>query len=342
MKRIVCGLLVSLAAAPVLATMSAHAHAQERVPVVKLLPQREVPPAIQVVQGEPFVEEATSAHCFPAQVLEGARVAILGAYEGRSKLPFLFQGDSHEVTAIRVGANTAGPPLLLVLTAYDPVIWDLAGVPAGRLRGVLVYGYHGQGVAHLPARVPLRFETFHGRERHSGCGEYAYAYKGGGDLDRLVDQVAALLGREPGSFTGDYSPLGLHVERGVTDEPVKRIDLSRTRLSMPIDRSLVAPGAAGLDQLLASGAIRRATADDVARVNEEASRRSRSGHLAPFRHEQLGTSRTYVVTRAITVPAGMYGGNSASFIIMPGVPTPIDRGSHNTYYSAEDGSCRGC
>ena len=75
--------------------------------------------------------------------------------------------------------------------------------------------------------------------------------------------------------------------------------------------------------------------------NEAATRRRRSGYLTPWRDEGLGTHRTYVVMRPITVPAGMFGGHSGAFIVMPGVPAPVDRGSHNRYYFLADATCRG-
>ena len=55
----------------------------------------------------------------------------------------------------------------------------------------------------------------------------------------------------------------------------------------------------------------------------------------------LGLSGVFVVTRAITVPTDLYGSASVRFIVPAGIAAPVDPGSHNSYYTIENGQCRG-
>ena len=297
------------------------------------------PGGIQIIDGQAEIVPSGGLPCFERSQLAGTRVALLGAYEGGTPLPSHFAGDSHAAKMILVAAERDGPPLLLVLSAYDPVVWDFAAFPAERLRGVLVYGYHPQGVAHLPPTIPVRFSTHD--LPSAACGRPGYAYQGGPDLDRLVVTIEQAVGRAPESFYGAYEASGLHVERGPVGLRSDRLDLGQTRLSAPLDRDDVPPGEEGIRHLIETGAIRPAGPQDVEAYNRAAGRRSRSSHLAPYRTEGLDTVRTFVVLRRITAPAGMYGAHSASFIVPSGVAPPRARGSHNSYYLVESGTCLG-
>lgn len=279
------------------------------------------------------------AACFDPALLKGAEVVALGAYEGGTEVAFSFGDEPHATTTIMVGANKNGAPLLLVLTAYDPVIWNLKAVPAGRIKGILVYGYHEQDVTGLTAPVPVQFST---REHTSAeCGKPVYAYKGGSDLERLDGRVEMLFGKRIRRFHGAYGPESLHADLQNARRLTPMTQLSgKTLSSSPLSRSAIPPGDAGLRVLMATGAIRPARQADINRWNAAATAASSTGHLAPVENEYLRLEDTYVVTRKIQIPAGMYGANSASFIIPQGIAMPTDNGSHNSYWYA-DGTCAG-
>jgi hypothetical protein len=127
-------------------------------------------------------------------------------------LPFALEGEHHLLRKISVYADETGPPVLLVLSAYDPVVWDLSAVPQRRLRGVLVYGYSAQAVAKLASGIPARFVT--GSRATGPCGSSVYAYEGGRELERLNSEVKMALGVNLTAFHGDYDPAALHIDGG--------------------------------------------------------------------------------------------------------------------------------
>jgi hypothetical protein len=73
---------------------------------------------------------------------------------------------SHEVHVVEAyGGETAGRvdvvakksklPILLVLSGYDPILWQLKPQPGAQIDAVLAIGYYEQRVAGLPPRIPV-------------------------------------------------------------------------------------------------------------------------------------------------------------------------------------------
>ena len=76
--------------------------------------------------------------CFQAARIAGAEVRTFGAYEGGAPTSLSFAGEGDEVRRVNLQADVAGPPLILVFTAYSPIAWNFAAVPKDRVRGVTV------------------------------------------------------------------------------------------------------------------------------------------------------------------------------------------------------------
>jgi hypothetical protein len=272
---------------------------------------------------------APRSGCFDQGLIRGARVVALGAYEGAEPISLSFAGEAHEVSRIVVQGNKDGPPLLLVLTAYDPVMWDFADFPIKRLRGLIVYGHTEQAVAHVNESIPVRFATSETGETR--CGTAIYAYKQSRDLERLRMQVKSVLGVPLNAFYGSYSPDALHVDgasyKSLT--PV-RLDRASLRASGPLLDGGLLPAEQGIRQLIERGDIRPARSSDWTqwqRVSGEKPDTFLDG---------------YVVLRRTELPRGMYGAHSRAFLIPAGVPLPSDPGSHNRYYRLKDGTCVSC
>ncbi|NIJ22106.1 hypothetical protein FHS95_003817 [Sphingomonas naasensis] len=275
--------------------------------------------------------------CLPAGLLAGARIVALGAYEGRGSTDLAIGDGPHETGAIAVTGNPKGDPVVLVLTAYEATIWDLRRFPRRRLRAVLAFGHYDQAVAGVPSSIPVRFQR---RGQSSPCGQTAYAYKGGRELERLAAAVTQATGRRIDDFQGGYSATAFDVDRGAVGASGRPFDIGQIRASAEIRRERLLPKAAGIAQLVAEGALRAAGPADIDALSEALTRASPTGYLAPVRPEHLGP-RAFVVLRPTAIPRGMYGAHSAVFLIPGDIEWPVDPGSHNTYYSLSSGKCRG-
>lgn len=294
------------------------------------------PPAFTQSRVEP---QPRTGACLP-QHLEPAPIVAFGAYEGARKLGIRLGQAEHETTLISITGNGFGEDRILLLMAYEPTVWDFTNAPVERISAVIVSGYYDQAVSNLPASTPVVFSSV--LARRNICGGLAYAYRGGPDLDEVVRNVETATGLTVESFDGIYSAhsaaLGNALRHSNVDAPAEPGEI-RATVRVTVDP--VAPRERGLRELVERRVIRPATAADIARWNRAATRRLRSGHLAAFRSQYLGALPTYVVLAPMVTPAGMYGAHSRSFIVERGVPMPEDRGSHNSYYRIEDGSCTG-
>jgi hypothetical protein len=268
--------------------------------------------------------------CFEAARISGAQVRAFGAYEGGASTSLSFAGEGNEVRRINLQADETGPPLILVFTAYSPVVWNFSGVPVKRLRGVLVYGEEPQAVANLNESVPVRFVL--ASQGVTPCGRSHFAHKSTTELGALRAQVRAVLGVPVAEFTGSYNPEAIQVDggsfRAVEDKPIKASDV---RSGAPLQLGGLPPGDQGLRILVARGDLRPATAGDLALWKSRADPRTQTVYL----------EETWVVVRQTTLPRGMEGMNRRFFFIPNGVPLPLNPGIHNGFYRLENGSCSG-
>lgn len=268
--------------------------------------------------------------CLDAALIAGAEVRAFGAYEGGALTNLSFAGEGDEVRRVNLQADEAGPPLLVVLTAYSPIVWDFAEVPLKRLRGVLVYGDRPQAVANLAESVPVRFVL--ASQGVTPCGRAHFAHKSTTELGALRAQVRAVLGVPVAGFTGSYNPEAIHLDggsfRAVEHKPIKASDVRSGAL---VQVGGLPPGDQGLRQLVARGDLRPATATDLAQWKARSDPRMQKIYL----------EETWVVLRQTTLPRGMEGMNRRFFLIPKGVPLPLNGGVHNGFYHLENGSCSG-
>jgi hypothetical protein len=203
-------------------------------------------------------------------------VRAFGAYEGGASTKLSFAGEGDEVRRVNLQADEAGPALILVLTAASPIVWDFAGVPVKRLRGVLVYGLRAQAVANLPEAVPVRFVLT--SQGVTPCGRAHFAHKSTTELGALRAQVRNALGVPVMSFTGSYNPEAVHLDGGnfrpIEDKPIKASDL-RSGAPLQLGACVRRPWSSAI------GRARRFAAGDGNRPCEVESRRYAFAAILP-------------------------------------------------------------
>ena len=100
-----------------------------------------------------------SPKCFP-DISGQAKAHIVSVYQGTepasadSKHPFRY-------VDVRLEATTE--PALMVLTAYEPVVWRVEVATHASLMGVVLSGYHEQLVSGLPENIPIGRSRYHDR-----------------------------------------------------------------------------------------------------------------------------------------------------------------------------------
>ncbi|ACY15620.1 hypothetical protein [Haliangium ochraceum] len=131
--------------------------------------------------------------------VDGTQLHVIGVYESMAENDFYEEEDPGPV---EINVNRPGTSVL-VLSAYDPVIWNIHVAPGSTLEGVVVSGYLDQ-VVNAPAGVPVAYYT-HDIEKGTrplvdGVAYFWPSY----DATELVDVAEELTGLELSSFRGCY------------------------------------------------------------------------------------------------------------------------------------------
>lgn len=254
-----------------------------------------------------------------------------GAYSGR-RTGFQIDQSGSEGTQIDVAVNH-DKPVVLMLGAYEPTIWNIVWTPGTRIVAVLASGYHRQIIAGLKGDVPSIISSY---DNHGACG---YFYVGGERQAAINPLSRRLFGRSVDMIypaqdgrvlVGRAIPAGVNLLTSSSASPVSFHDTSA-----PL------AGQAGLDDAVEKGLLRRATAKDVEAwanaVNEDVP--PAQGRMIPSSNFRL--FHAYVVLKPFTYPAGLYGGNSATFYISKGVPRPKGNPGHSSVYDFNTLDCEG-
>lgn len=160
----------------------------------------------------------------------GGELHAIGVYKGPER-----SGTPRPPSRITVYVMSfTGRPVVLLLTAYEPVEWRIGGGGA-RISKVIALGHHRQTILGAPAdavRVSRSFED--------GYKEYFYSYgKDAEDLKKFYERAAALTGQLPVTFQGKYSASEFFVDGNV---PV-RIEGKRAEAPvLPKPQALRDPG----------------------------------------------------------------------------------------------------
>ena len=119
-----------------------------------------------------------------------ADVLVVGAYTG-----------SDNDGSVNVNVTSANQNSLLVLTAYDPVTWNLSGTALKNVKAVFVTGYGPQKITGLPAGVKVTSSIYEtDRSEH-----YFYAYeRESAKYYELMNYLRTKTGYKPYLFWGAY------------------------------------------------------------------------------------------------------------------------------------------
>ncbi len=107
--------------------------------------------------------------CFPS-IAGPADVFAVGVYEGNAYLGRSQNGHPPRAASIHIAATAR--PVLVIATAYEPVVWTFTLDPGARLAGVMLSGYYEQMVDGLPDGTPLGRSYFreHTEQPPKACG----------------------------------------------------------------------------------------------------------------------------------------------------------------------------
>ena len=121
-------------------------------------------------------------------------VHVVGVYEAASSR-------NHTNAPAKVRVTYTGGPIVLVLTSYEPVAWDVELADGVQVQTAIVCGYYRQEVRGLPESVPVLNNSHEGGSQ--GPRFYCYSKTSDG-YSALLKGVRELSGLEVTSFQGAY------------------------------------------------------------------------------------------------------------------------------------------
>lgn len=265
-------------------------------------------------------------------------VFAAGAYSGR-KIAFQIDQSGHEGTQIDVAVNSPGKPVVLMLGAYEPTIWNIGWTPQTRIAAVLVGGYHRQAVAGLEQGTPLLNSS---HDNKGPCGSF---YVTPDDLAPLNPLSKRVFGRRVDMVfpaTNGKVVIGEPLAAGTALVTSGAITPESFH-----DRTAPIAGPAGIEDAVRKGLLRKATAADAEAWSEAVLQNTPNRDLPPVagqgvpRPPKPGLFNAYVVLKPFTYPSGLYGGNSATFLVPKGVPKPEGNSGHSAVYDFNTLKCQG-
>lgn len=286
----------------------------------------------------PDTPQSTTCEFPNLRLPQDAVVLAAGAYGGQ-KAGFQIDQSGHEANRIDVAVNSQSKPVILMLGAYEPTIWNIGWSAQTRIVAVLASGYHRQAVAGLPKQTPLLISTYDNR---GPCG---YFYVSRDTLASLNPKARTLFDRPvemvyPAAngkvVVGEPLAAGVQLVTSADVTPESFRDVSA-----PI------AGPAGLEDAVRKGLLRRATPGDADDWSDAVARNTPNRDLPPVAGQGVPKPpkpplmRAYVVLQPFTYPAGLFGANSAVFLIPKGVPPPEGNPGHSAIYDFNTLTCQG-
>ncbi|MBU8976200.1 hypothetical protein JI752_008585 [Lysobacter sp. MMG2] len=262
-------------------------------------------------------------------------VYAAGAYSGR-KLDYQIDQSGHTATQIDVAVSEDAAPVVLMLGAYEPTVWNIGWSPRTRIVAVLVSGYHRQAVAGLPPSVPRINSSY---DNKGQCGQFYVSERNLGELNPIARRVfgqrvtRAYIAQDGFVAIGDGSKSALVTDANQKPEQFR-------------DPDAPLAGEAGLREAVAKGLLREARSSDMqAWASAFAAIELRDAPpvsgAPPRSSRDYSMHNAYVVVRPLRIPAGLYGAHSATFIVPKGVQRPTGDPGHSSILDWNTMTCAG-
>jgi hypothetical protein len=123
-------------------------------------------------------------------------VLAVGTYKGFKQLDVPIGRFAMLPRQADVVVNSPRKPVILVLMAYDPTVWNVKYTPDAKIIGVVLAGYHQQailGIAKSIAKVSAIYDE------RGPCRSF-YAYRSGPELMAVNERLKSMIGREITTF----------------------------------------------------------------------------------------------------------------------------------------------
>ncbi len=123
----------------------------------------------------------------------------------------------HIMHDVEVNIARGNGPMVLVLSAYNPVRWKINNVASAKLLKVMVGGYHAPDIQGIAANVPVEAFTYETPlcSKCTRAGGYFFAYdRNSAEFTRAEKMVRDVTGLQTINFQGAYKSNRFNVQGG--------------------------------------------------------------------------------------------------------------------------------
>ena len=124
---------------------------------------------------------------------------VIGVYEARGD----HRGGYHPTGKIKVHIAEQKQPIVLALSAYEPVEWNIDAEPGVAIVKIILNGYHDQKVVGVD-NIPVEEYSYEETGQYLGNFMYKWNTKAEKPKNSLVDKLEQLTGNDLTSFQGCY------------------------------------------------------------------------------------------------------------------------------------------
>lgn len=259
-------------------------------------------------------------------------VFAAGAYSGK-ETDFQIDQSGHQATQIDVAVNYDAKPVVLMLGAYEPTIWNVGWTLNTNIVAVFASGYHRQALAGLKESVPYLISTY---DNKGICGS-GYITD---ENPAAFDSLARKLFKRPVETVFPASN-GVVVIGSPIKPSTQLLTSNSKKIESLVDKNAPLAGPAGLKDAVAKGLLRPAVQDDMQAWVDAITVKIEAKDSEKVKRKLFVPSNSYVVLKPFIFPSGLYGGNMASFFIPKGIAFPTGNPGHCTIFDFNTFKCTG-
>ena len=123
-------------------------------------------PSAKKLVNKKMIQELKDNYCNPFKESNNREIHFVGRHKGVKKLDSYISISGHGTTMVDVEVGRTFKPVVLILSSYDPVIWNIKVDMQAEIDGVIIDGYHRSGVIGLSKSIQILHSS---RENSKKC-----------------------------------------------------------------------------------------------------------------------------------------------------------------------------
>lgn len=229
----------------------------------------------------------------------------------------------HLATEFNVVVNSPHKKVALILSAYEPSVWNVKYTVGTKIEAIVLGGYHKQVLSGVPSNTTVLKHVYD----ENDCGSFSF-YKADSKVISVVSEHYF------GKNIDKYYKISANgdVVLGHMNFDANKI-MSGVQINVPMVETL------GLTAAIAGGIIRPAKQHDI-----DSWLAGFENKLSDFNRKEAAQRMdpAYVVVKNYAVPLGLFGAKAVTFLVPKGVGLRNAPSGHSMILDLNDYKCIGC